>query len=58
MTATFWGSLLPACLCSGAAEQPAAPDPGATAASVPQEDSKPIPGILPICHFSPTPQEL
>ena len=49
-----WGSLLLACWCSGAAGQAAAPDPGATAANMPQEDSKPLPGILPIYHFSPT----
>lgn len=48
-----WGSLLLACLCSGAAGQSVAPDPGATTASVLQEDIK-LPGILPIYHFSPT----
>ena len=46
--------LLFACLCSGADGQSAAPDPGASAASIPQEDSKPLPRILPIYHFSPT----
>jgi hypothetical protein len=48
-----WGSLLLACICSGAAGQSAAPSPSTTASSMPQEDIK-LPGILPIYHFSPT----
>jgi hypothetical protein len=49
-----WGSLLLAFLCLGAAGQSAAPGPSATATTMPQEDSKPLPRILPIYHFSPT----
>jgi hypothetical protein len=49
-----WGALLLAYLCSCAAGQSSAPDPGASTSSIPQEASSRLFGILPLHRFSPT----